>query len=353
MNDFTVTLRVRFFVSVLLALFYFTGTGHTQITITQSELLDIFTPGGLHYFTPGAGGMVNIGKTSGPNIYDFSFIDMQNLSISYNYSISSIPEFSGHFPADAITFGETPTTIEKNPVFYNSNDSIYVTGEASITPNYRFKHYRPYELLGKFPITYGAGFEQMVTIYDTTYSANWQVLSTNSSSSSEVTLVDGYGTLRLPIGDFECLRVKKDHVAYGDKEYIFMTKEGVFFLVGGVNRTDPDTGVVAGGYQLLLKESLLGVEDESIDPNNFNLLQNFPNPFNPSTKISWQSPVGSHQTLKIYDVLGNEITTLVDEYRTAGRYEVNFNAANLPSGVYFYRLQAGDYVQTSKMILLK
>jgi len=88
-------------------------------------------------------------------------------------------------------------------------------------------------------------------------------------------------------------------------------------------------------------------------PNNFTLLQNYPNPFNPSTKISWQSPVGGWQTLKIYDVLGNEVVTLVDEYKPAGVYEVEFSAKNLPSGIYFYKLQDGGIVETKKMVLLK
>ncbi len=91
---------------------------------------------------------------------------------------------------------------------------------------------------------------------------------------------------------------------------------------------------------------------------NYSLEQNYPNPFNPSTKISWQSPVDSWQTLKIYDVLGNEVATLVDEYKSAGKYEVEFSAKggdayDLPSGVYFYTLQAGNYLSTKKMILLK
>ncbi|HEX9253398.1 MAG TPA: T9SS type A sorting domain-containing protein, partial [Ignavibacteriaceae bacterium] len=95
------------------------------------------------------------------------------------------------------------------------------------------------------------------------------------------------------------------------------------------------------------------VEDEKQIPAEFSLEQNYPNPFNPSTKISWQSPVGSHQTLKIYDVLGNEVATLVDEYREAGSYEVEFNASLLPSGVYFYKLQEDGFVKTKKMTLIK
>ncbi len=88
-------------------------------------------------------------------------------------------------------------------------------------------------------------------------------------------------------------------------------------------------------------------------PENFALLQNYPNPFNPSTKISWQSPVGSHQTLKVFDVLGNEVATLVDEYREAGKYEVDFNGKNLATGMYIYKLQTGGFVETKKMILLR
>ena len=94
------------------------------------------------------------------------------------------------------------------------------------------------------------------------------------------------------------------------------------------------------------------VDEENI-LHSFQLFQNYPNPFNPSTVISWQSTVGSHQTLKIYDVLGNEIAVLVDEYKPAGRYEVQFDASGLSSGTYFYQLQVGELIQTRKMILLR
>ena len=88
-------------------------------------------------------------------------------------------------------------------------------------------------------------------------------------------------------------------------------------------------------------------------PKEYQILQNYPNPFNPSTRISWQVPVGSNQTLKIYDVLGNEVATLVDEYKIAGTYEVEWNASGLPSGFYFYQLITEGFVETKKMILIK
>lgn len=93
--------------------------------------------------------------------------------------------------------------------------------------------------------------------------------------------------------------------------------------------------------------------DENHIPQEFILYQNYPNPFNPSTKISWQSPVSSHQSLKVYDVLGNEVATLVNEFKPAGTYEVDFDASSLSSGVYFYKLQADSFVETKKMLLLK
>jgi hypothetical protein len=94
------------------------------------------------------------------------------------------------------------------------------------------------------------------------------------------------------------------------------------------------------------------VVEENI-PRSFQLYQNHPNPFNPSTKISWQSTVDSWQTLKVYDVLGNEVVVLVDEYKPAGSYEINLNANNFPSGVYFYRIQADELIQTKSMVLIK
>lgn len=88
--------------------------------------------------------------------------------------------------------------------------------------------------------------------------------------------------------------------------------------------------------------------------NSFILEQNYPNPFNPNTKISWQSPVGSWQTLKIFDVLGKEVETLVDEFRDAGSYSTLYTVnSSLPSGVYFYQLKAGNFIQTNKMVYLK
>ncbi len=88
-------------------------------------------------------------------------------------------------------------------------------------------------------------------------------------------------------------------------------------------------------------------------PTEFKLEQNYPNPFNPETRIRYQVSSISPVTLKVYDILGNEVTTLVNEQKGPGYYEVDFNAVSFASGVYIYRLQAGSYVSTKKMILMK
>ncbi len=94
-------------------------------------------------------------------------------------------------------------------------------------------------------------------------------------------------------------------------------------------------------------------ETPKISPIKFELYQNYPNPFNPTTTIQFDIPKASFVTLKVYNILGREVATLVNEKREAGRYEAKFKASTLSSGVYFYRLQAGDYVSTKKFVLIK
>ncbi|OGU84981.1 MAG: hypothetical protein A2W11_14000 [Ignavibacteria bacterium RBG_16_35_7] len=95
-----------------------------------------------------------------------------------------------------------------------------------------------------------------------------------------------------------------------------------------------------------------GVNDQ-ISVNSFELRQNYPNPFNPSTTISWQSAVGSQQTLNIFDVLGNEVASLINEWKEVGNHSVDLNASGLASGIYYYKLSAGNFTSTKKMILLR
>ncbi|MBI4535290.1 MAG: T9SS type A sorting domain-containing protein [Ignavibacteriae bacterium] len=100
-------------------------------------------------------------------------------------------------------------------------------------------------------------------------------------------------------------------------------------------------------------DATTGVADGKGLPGKYTLSQNYPNPFNPSTRIGYTIPRGTNVKLSIYNVLGQEVAQLVDEYKDAGAHEATFSAASIPSGVYFYTLKAGDFLKTRKMMVLK
>jgi len=149
-------------------------------------------------------------------------------------------------------------------------------------------------------------------------------------------------------------------------EYTFLENLGLYhysYYVDFVQSSSYLRGCLINGV-LYGDTTVVSVKDKpTLTPNTFRLEQNYPNPFNPSTKIKFTIPAtslntfskgeGTFVTLKVYDILGNEITTLVNEEKPAGEYEVKFTASDLSSGIYFYLLKAGDNIQSKKMILLK
>jgi hypothetical protein len=123
-------------------------------------------------------------------------------------------------------------------------------------------------------------------------------------------------------------------------------------------RAESDSGTVYHYYFAVPTEeikNLVGVSDPVTDntPDNYELHQNFPNPFNPLTSIRFDLKERTHVTIKIYNELGQEVATLVDEMVNAGNKGVSWNASGFPSGVYFYKLTAGDFTETKKMVLTK
>ena len=137
-----------------------------------------------------------------------------------------------------------------------------------------------------------------------------------------------------------------DNLQVGDKIKFraTITDISIFYNVAHY----PDTGWVV----MNVLPPIVNVENGNI-PLRFDLAQNYPNPFNPVTKISYQIPRQLFVTIKVFDVLGNEVVTLVQEDKSAGDYELIWEAENLTSGIYYYRISAGDFSQTKKMILLK
>ncbi len=160
------------------------------------------------------------------------------------------------------------------------------------------------------------------------------------------------------------------YVSFNSGQSWWVLGEGLPILPIGDIEIHPTTReLVAGTYGRSMYKidlNLVPTNVESSEPvvTGFYLEQNYPNPFNPTTKIKYQIPLsppllkgeseaGGFVTLKVYDILGNEIATLVNEEKPAGTYEITWYAEQLPSGVYFYKLQAGTFIETKKMLLLK
>jgi hypothetical protein len=146
---------------------------------------------------------------------------------------------------------------------------------------------------------------------------------------------------------------------------IINDKNGNIFLGGNIGYENKYPPYDNFSYPVVIKLSqVTGISNQNlIIPQNYQLYQNYPNPFNPTTKIKFDIPTSlsfPHApsgnpliSLKIYDILGREIQTLVNESLQPGSYEVTFDGSNLPSGIYFYRLETNNFVQTKKMLMIK
>jgi hypothetical protein len=146
-------------------------------------------------------------------------------------------------------------------------------------------------------------------------------------------------------------RVERRSLATGALVVFATDADGVW--PSGVNTINPfggTTDLVLSGTDVQWTTS---VEKISPIPSEYTLFQNFPNPFNPSTTIKYQLSQTSYVTLQVYDILGRVVTTLVHETKQAGFYSMEFNAASLSSGIYFYKLTAGTFTQTRYMMLVK
>jgi hypothetical protein len=194
-------------------------------------------------------------------------------------------------------------------------------------------------------------------------------------NSEEIFISDGTAKLfylsRTPLQSLNIVIVDDDTLAIN--EYCFDLENGWVMLAqqpqsGSEVKVetqiswDIDMGITnwdqsKGNYLFYNTTDPVGFQNEKIIPEGFVLYQNYPNPFNPTTVIGYLLPETGNVTLKVYDVLGNEVATLVNDQKPAGEYEVEFNPEssikNPASGVYFYQLQTGSFIETKKMVYLK
>ncbi len=168
--------------------------------------------------------------------------------------------------------------------------------------------------------------EQIINVYDTTYNSVGQISSTYFYNDFVDVEIYGYGTLKLPGKELECLRMKRSYSWFQYKEFFFITREGVLVVVSDVDASEPDTGYVNGDYIILSSDPIVSIgEGEKYTPLEFRLDQNYPNPFNPATKITYDLQRSSFVLLTLYDTRGRSIQTLVSKFQKRGHYSINFD----------------------------
>jgi hypothetical protein len=168
------------------------------------------------------------------------------------------------------------------------------------------------------------------------------LLSGNTNTGSLIMKIDETGQLLWE-------NTYNNSTAFKSFHTIIPTSENGFIIAGVVQSSADNFDAWISLFNPEKPSAVLS----DIKISNYFLSQNYPNPYNPNTIIKYSIPRSSLVNIKLYNILGNEIKILVSEEKPAGTYELTFNAANLPSGVYFYRIQAGSYIETKKMMLLK
>lgn len=343
-------------------LFFFCSfvMGQTPITIPQSTMQSLMTVGNsIHiYATVSTLDSVNVGQRGGPNIYDFRSLNFGPAKLDTFRLVSTIPYLASRFPGATLTVMVSEKPDAKNHLFFHfENDELTNPGEYEeySADSLRVSHGNPPELLLKFPITYSDSIRRTSTITDSVF-ARGGLAKTDANNIPIDYVVDGYGTLLLPGGESRpCLRLRWYEMPpqYHYKAFRYVTDNGMFLYVGTTN-DKPDAGMIAiDGPVVLFRNSPLTHVSESTFPVQFMLSQNYPNPFNPSTRFAFQIPSSGLVTLRIFDLLGREVASVLRQDLNAGQHGVQWDAQGISSGVYFYRLQAGSFIETRKLILLR
>ncbi len=346
---------------------------NAQITITQSDIGRIFGPGNqLINRTDMVTTSMNIGAP-GFNNWDFTGIATSKFQVFTSVAAASTP-WIGNFP------GAT-NAMKVDTNYQGINGTVYqylqlnTTGLRNMGNMARANPYpgvtvelrtsvNPMEVVYAVPLalntTWNTAFRNITLI-----TVNGQPAADPDTNTHDATYtVDGYGTMRLP-GSTQALyamRIRKLNYYNGGPvvSFIFISRGGAQVACEATD-TSARNGVINVRLNTVVwntsmtTDSTTDVRVSEAIPTSFALKQNYPNPFNPVTTINYQLAIDNSQLtiLKVYDLLGREVATLVNEEKPAGTYQVEFDAGNLPSGVYYYRLTAGPFTQTRKMILAK
>ena len=286
---------------------------------------EIFKTGGL-FKTTNAGITFT---TIFPSPYDFFTVNPTDTSTG-NYRLTQFYFGTGNSLSNYSTNNGVSWNTS-NPGFHiNSKAHIdFFNGTGFIYGTQLFK-----------TIDYGISWNQIVS--------SSTILDVSASSSQNVWTVESPGIIKFSSNGGSTFVPQFSGTGAGSTSSIYM------FPADSLNHTVGYCNIGTKLYKTGTGGVVTGIGNISNEiPESFSLFQNYPNPFNPTTNIKYDLPTSNLVTLKVYDVNGKKIETLVNENQNAGSYSVLFNAVNYPSGVYFYKLEAGSFSETRKMVLLK
>lgn len=369
-------MKTKLYTPIILILFI-TSLISAQITITQSNFTSVYKIGNnFKNFGDTLVTSIDIGNTGGGNAWDFSGLIPQ-ITFETNYiSPAGTPFESTFSAADVVNYfiftydsSGTMGTSETWNYFSSSDGTTIGSGTINTSTNGSSvdsstsvtKHFPPF-LEFDFPIEANKNWskkDSSETMLNTSGGSFTTVVTTDYNIT-----VDAWGTMKLPSGNsYDALRLREQSVSTTyflglpvftstSVDYFFIAKTGESVSISTESENPPSSGVISGtvGWS---ENSITSVEKLDALPKEFALYQNYPNPFNPSTTLRYSIPKESVVKLKIYNLLGKEVASLVNNSQPAGVYKHSFDGSNLSSGIYFIYLQAGDFVQTRKMTLLK
>ena len=340
-----------------------------QITITSADASSINTVGNvLTNHIDSLTTSVDIGSP-GETSWDFSALNSQ-FTNTFTSLVPAATPYISDFPTANVVFSYDEiidATVANGWQYTTQNSGNYLLNGVVIksdfdTDEYLIKAvYSPAQVFYLLPFTYNSQWNSSFTINNTSY-FNGSPLFNTIANHTETVVVDAWGNMTMPGGAvLQALRVRSDDIYTSPSppfykrviSYSFITKSGAKVDVSAVDTTAPNNGIIFTEGVSWRSTGIVGIENEDQIPTEYSLSQNYPNPFNPSTTINFTLPSSEFVTLKIYDLLGREVAALVNEEKSAGSYDINFNAFQLSSGIYFYNLQAGSYTEMKKLTLIK
>ena len=318
------------------------GKSLTNVSDTLTRTVDIGSPGSTSW---DFSGLLNHGATT--------LVSVEPASTPY---ISQFPDATFAFQTNVTVSGITATAYLYLVLSTNLLNPGFMGGTSTFLGPLELKRVNtPSDIVYALPSTLGTMWTSAYSVQED-YTLNGSPISSSTSSHTVSYVVDAFGPMTIPGGmTFDALRIRKvDSTATGKSlGYIFLAKNGASVQVTATEITAPDNGSIPV-YSVAWNGPVpTAVHTAGVVPQEYALLQNYPNPFNPTTTIEFSLPRQARVTLTVFNVLGEEVASLINETMEAGEKSVQFDAAGLPSGVYLYRLQAEGFVQARSMMLIR